>query len=166
MALKRPLRVLAGSVHKGRIAGSSGYREPGWSMGNCQAPPLHFSPAPVSDSANRRTFGSVLEILLAPVEQFTQRRSVESVPAPEICLGRKSGITIPRAYQLTIVTAIDAVAHGLAELKRNRACKLDGQVGNTASGIQLPGGHNSLRRADVDTRGATATMRAYWRVDR
>ncbi len=69
------------------------------------------------------------------------------------------GKLVPGAEQLAIVATVDAVADGLAKLRRNCALQLDRQVGNAATRVELVGRDDRLGRADVDTGPAAAAMR-------
>ena len=66
---------------------------------------------------------------------------------------------VPRADQLTVIAAVNAVTHQRAQRLGDVALVLDGQVGNAASRIQLVWGNDGLRRADVDAARAGAAVR-------
>jgi hypothetical protein len=44
---------------------------------------------------------------------------------------------VPRAAELAVVAAVDAIAKQGAELFRDRAVEFDAQVGNAAPGVDL-----------------------------
>ncbi len=57
----------------------------------------------------------------------------------EIRVRRRVRELVPRTYELAVVTAVDAIANGLAQLDRDGAVVLDGEIGNAAPRIQPPG---------------------------
>ena len=63
---------------------------------------------------------------------------------------RRARELVPRADGEAIVAAIDAVADRGAELARDRALVLDGQVGDAAPRIELVGRREGVGRADVE----------------
>src|SRR5690606_9940065 len=63
---------------------------------------------------------------------------------------------VPRAHSEAVVAAIDAVAHGAAEFARDRPGVFDGEVGDAAARIELVGGGEGVRRADVEAGAAGA----------
>jgi tRNA threonylcarbamoyl adenosine modification protein YjeE len=65
---------------------------------------------------------------------------------------------VPRADELAVVAAVDAVADGGAELDRDRALRFDRQVRDAAARVELVGRDDRLRRADVDARAAAAAV--------
>src|SRR5256885_16422911 len=67
---------------------------------------------------------------------------------------------VPRTHQLAVVTAVDAMADRLAQLNRNGAVVLDGEVGDAASRIQPPGGDDRTGGAGRDARLAAAAVGA------
>ena len=73
-------------------------------------------------------------------------------------LARGDGKLVPRADREAVVAAVDAVAHGGAELHRDRAVVLDAQVGEAAGGVELIGRGDRSRGADVDATAATAAV--------
>ncbi len=73
---------------------------------------------------------------------------------------------VPRADRQAIVAAIDAVADLLAELARDRALVLDGEIRNAAPRIEPVGRRERFGRADVETRAARAAMIGLRRIER
>ena len=67
-----------------------------------------------------------------------------------------AGEFVPRADQLTIIAAEDPVTHGPAELDRDTAAQLNGEIGDAAFRIHLVGRDKRIGRADIET-GAAAT---------
>src|SRR5690606_6980525 len=76
----------------------------------------------------------------------------------EGALARLLGEFVPWADGKAIVAAIDAVAHRLAELKRDMTLVLDGQVGNAAARIEFVRLREGLRRTGIETAAAGAAM--------
>src|SRR5256885_7162493 len=65
---------------------------------------------------------------------------------------------VPRTHQLAVVTAVDAIADRLAQLDRNGAVVLDGEIGNAAPRIQPPRGDDRTGGAGRDTGLAAAAV--------
>ena len=84
----------------------------------------------------------------------------------EIRLARRLGIFIPRTDQLAVVATVNTVADQGPQFHRYAARVLDGEVGNTASRIELIGGNDGLRRAHGDAFCATAAVFALCHIDR
>ncbi len=76
----------------------------------------------------------------------------------KVGLPRHAGKLVPRAHQLAIVTAVNAVAHGRAEFLRDGALQLDREVRDAAARIQLVGRHDRSRGAHVDTGAAASAV--------
>src|SRR3990172_5332157 len=64
----------------------------------------------------------------------------------------------PRAHQLTVVAAVDAVADQRAQFNRDATLEFDGEIGNAAARIQPVRCNDRLGRARIDTAHAGATM--------
>ena len=76
-----------------------------------------------------------VEVGLGPGEQFDQRSAIKVVAWLEIrdcCL---VGKFVPRAYELAVVAAVDAVAYRLAKFFRDTAFVFDGEVADAAARI-------------------------------
>ena len=58
----------------------------------------------------------------------------------EVLLGGGTREFVPRTHQLAVVATVDAIADGAAQLERNRAGELDGEIGNAAPRVQAIGG--------------------------
>ena len=67
---------------------------------------------------------------------------------------------VPRADELAVVAAVDAVADRGAEFDRDRAVRFDRQVRDAAARVERVRRDDRLRRADVDARAAAAAVRA------
>src|SRR3954471_17710680 len=122
-------------------------------------------PALVADAPDRRATQALVEISLGPGEKVDQRRLVEAIADLEIRLGRGLRESVPRADELAIVAAVDAVADQRAQLFRNRAFVLDREVGDAAARVELVGTDDRLRRTDVDAALAGPAMPFGRRID-
>ena len=71
---------------------------------------------------------------------------------------------IPGADCQAIITTIDAIAHGLAELLRDRAVMFDREVGDAAPRIQPIGRREGLGGADIKAARARAAMINFCRI--
>src|SRR5688572_17526070 len=78
------------------------------------------------------------------------------MPWPEIVLVSGTCVPIPGTHQLTVVAPVNAVAYRFAEHRGNRAARLDGEIRNAATGVELIGGNNRLSRTNIDA-GSTGT---------
>ena len=86
-------------------------------------------PALISDAANRTSGQPGFEFLFAPREKLNQRSRVEAMTHRKIRIARLRRI-IPRATQLAVVAAIDAITDQRSQGDWNRAFQLNGQVGD------------------------------------
>ncbi len=83
----------------------------------------------------------------------------------EIRLGRELRVAIPRADQLAVVAAVDAIADRTAELLGDRTVELDREIGDAASRIEFVGRHDRACRAGLDARGTAAAVRGNGLID-
>src|SRR3990172_12408482 len=67
-------------------------------------------PALVTDAVDRTAEQARVEVRFAPGEKFHQSDGVAAVAHREIRLGAHLGEFVPRAYELAIVAAVDAIA--------------------------------------------------------
>src|SRR5260221_2157355 len=118
-------------------------------------------PALVADAPDRRALQALVELGLRPGKELDQSGAVEAVAHLEIGLGARLCEAVPRAYQLAVVAAIDAVADQRPQLLRDGALELDGEIGDAAARIELVGPGDRLRRADIDAALAGAAVLAY-----
>jgi len=116
-------------------------------------------PAFVADAPDRRTFGAFEKFVLAPREQIDQLRTVEAVARREIGQGGFAGVFIPRADQLAVIAAVNAIAQQWPQLFGNCRAQFDRQVRNAAPRIDTIGADDRLSGADIDATRAGATMR-------
>src|SRR5688572_12483658 len=123
-------------------------------------------PALVADAPDRRAAQTLVELRLGPGEQLDQARRVEAVAHLEVRLCGNAREAVPRADQLAIVAAIDAVANQGPQLDGDGAFVLDGEVRDAASRIELVGGADRPRRTDVDAALAAPAMLGLWRIQR
>src|SRR6056297_2856710 len=118
-------------------------------------------PAFEADSPDRGAFGARQERVFVPSEKIDQRPGIQVLARLEVVLAAELRVAVPRAYRLAVVAAVDAVAYGFAEFKRNRALEFYRQVGNAASGIEPVRGRDRLGRADVDAFAARPAVVAH-----
>ena len=91
--------------------------------------------------------------------RFDERCRVEPVARLEIRLDGFLRELVPRAHELAIVAAVDAVADQRAQFDGNAAAQFDGQIGDAAPRIELVRRDDRLRRTDVDAARAGAAVR-------
>ena len=76
----------------------------------------------------------------------------------EVALGGELGELVPRAHELAVVAAVDAVAQRLAELRGNRGAQLDRQIRNATRRVQLVRRDDRAGRTDIDAGTAGAAV--------
>ena len=91
------------------------------------------------------------------------------MPGTKIWLCRELRELIPRADQLAIITAINAIAERRAQRNWNRTLQLNRQIRNTQTRIQLKRRGNRTRWTGTDAARARAAVFACgqinWQVD-
>src|ERR1700719_4289802 len=117
-------------------------------------------PSLVADAADRAASSPFEELRLAPREKLDELRVVQPVPHREVLLAGGACELIPRADQLAIIATVDAIADGGAKLGRNRAGQLDGEVGNTAPGVETIRGDDGAGGAGRQAGGGGSAERA------
>ena len=115
-------------------------------------------PARMADAADGAAFGAAQEFGLVPGPQLQQRGAVQRRARVEVGKRRDLGVLVPRAHQLAVVAAVDAVAEQRPQRFGDRAVVFDGQVGDAAPRIQLVGRDDGLRRTHIDAGAAAAAM--------
>src|SRR5512140_2947566 len=101
--------------------------------GNIPKPDREIAqPAFVTDAMDRAAEQARMELLFAPRKKLGELYVVETVTHREIRLDAYLRKLVPRARQLAIVAAVDAIADQRAQLQRNRAFVLNRKVRNTA----------------------------------
>ena len=118
----------------------------------------HALPAD-ADAADGAAFGVAQELAFTPAPQLKQRDVAQRCAHIEVGQGAALRVLVPRARQLAVVAAVDAVAHRGAEFLGNRTVVLDRQVADAAPRIEPVGRDDGLRGAHVDARRAAAAMR-------
>ena len=73
---------------------------------------------------------------------------------------------VPRAYELAVVAAVDAVADGGAQLDRDAAVVLDRQISDAAARVELLRRNDRLRRTGRDAGAAAAAVSTRRRIHR
>src|SRR5215831_8910892 len=99
---------------------------------------------------DRRSPGPLLELLLRPAEELSQRRAIEVMAHLEIRMRCGACELVPRAHELTVIAAEDPVAERGAQLDRDRTVMLDGEIGDAAPRIELIRRNDGARRAGRD----------------
>ena len=74
--------------------------------------------------------------------------------------------TIPRAHQLAVVAAVDAIAYQRAQLDRDAAFELDSEIGNAAARIQPVWRDDCPGRAYFDATRTGSAMIFLWHIHR
>jgi len=118
-------------------------------------------PALVTDAPDRAALGKAHKFVLRPGKQVGQPVVCQTGAWVKVRQRAALGKLVPRANQLAVVTAIDAVAQQRAQFQRDRPRVLNGQVADATARVQPVRGHDGLRRADVDARAAPAAMSFY-----
>ena len=120
----------------------------------------------MTDPADRAAFRTFEPLVFCPGEQVDQLHIRKPVARGEVTFGRWFGKLVPRAEELAIITAVDAVADARPQFFRNAALEFDGQVRDTTSRIEFKGTNNRAGRANLDTCRARAAMFSDRTVDR
>ncbi len=121
------------------------------------------APALIADAADWAPLGMFEELGLAPAPQRQQGWPMQAGAGAEIGLRAGICVAVPRADELAVVAAVDAVAHQGSELFRNRAVVLDGEIGDAAATIHHIGSHNGASGADVDAGDTLAALLLFHR---
>src|SRR5215469_6615643 len=108
---------------------------------------------------DRRAPHALLELSCRPAEKRSELRGIEPVAYLEVRMRCCPGELVPRAHELTVIAAEDAVADRRAQLDRNRAVVLDREVGDAAARIEPVGCDDRARGAGGDAGLAGATVR-------
>src|ERR1044072_1983131 len=72
--------------------------------GEVAEPPL------VADAADGRTLQALVELRLGPGEELARGGALKAVARLEVLLGARRGESVPRADELAVVAAVDAIA--------------------------------------------------------
>ena len=115
-------------------------------------------PALMANAPDRAALGQAQKVGLAPVQQRHQLLTDQALAFVKIRQGTTLGVAVPGAHQLAIVAAVDAIAHQRAQVQRDGARVLYGQVRDAAPGVKPVRRHDGLSRANVDAGAATAAM--------
>ena len=115
----------------------------------------------MADAADRRTAHPLLELLGFPCEERRELRIVEAVTHfPQVGVRSSLRELVPRAGQLAVIAAVDAVADQRSQLLRDRVGEFDGEVGDAAARIELPRRGDGSGRTSGDAGLAAAAMTA------
>ena len=116
------------------------------------------APARKADAADGAALGVAQKRGLVPGPQLQQRGAAHGGAQLKIRQRAALGVFVPRAGQLAIVAAIDAVAHCSAKFQRYRPVLLDGQVRDAAPRVQPVRRHDGSGGAGLDAGRAFAAM--------
>src|SRR5690606_8856153 len=115
-------------------------------------------PALIADTANGRACGFFFKFLFGPLKKGCQVAVFEAMAGAEIVFPGGSRVTVRGADGLAVVTAKDTVAHQRAQLFVNNAFVLDGEVGNTAAGIENVRLGKGVGGANAEAGATAATL--------
>src|SRR4029453_518610 len=98
----------------------------------------HVAHEPVAaDALDRRAREPAAEAGIVEPGKLDQRRCDEFLARPQLGLAPGGRELVPGADGKAVITAIDPVAHGPAQLARDLAPMLDGKIAEGAPGIEL-----------------------------
>ena len=112
----------------------------------------------MSNTANCRALGVAQKSLLVPQKKLDQCAVVELVAGQKILFIGGRGKTVPRAEQLAVIAAGDAIADERAQRQRYRPLVFDGEVGDATACIDHIGFNDGGGGADLDAGGAAAAV--------
>ena len=115
----------------------------------------------MTDAPYRATLGMVQKLRFAPAKQRHQLGTGQAATRVEVGQAAAPGKFVPRANQLAVVAAIDAVADQGAQFQRDRTWVFNGEVRNATARIEPVGRNNGLGWADVDAGRTAAAMRVH-----
>src|SRR5688572_22766037 len=107
-----------------------------------------------------------MEFGFGPPEECGERWRIETVTNSEVGLIRGCGEAVPRTGKLAIIAAINAVSDERPQRLRYGALVLDGEIGDTASGVELIWRHDGACWTHIDAFGARAAVIGRRRIDR
>src|SRR5262249_58437737 len=114
---------------------------------------------------DRRASRARFPFRLRPAKELREFFCIEVVPHLEVGVRRGAGKLVPRAYELTVIAAEDAVADRWAQLHGDRTVVLDGEVGDAAPRIEAVGCNDRTRGAGRYARLSGAAVRARGLID-
>src|ERR1700733_6231527 len=85
-------------------------------------------PALVADAMDRRTLHALGELARSPAKELHKISAIERVADLEVRILGGARELVPRAHQLAVIAAVDAVAEEGAKLDRDRALVLDRKI--------------------------------------
>src|SRR5258708_3739991 len=115
-------------------------------------------PSLVADAPDRRALEAPQEFFFGPREELDERCAIERVTHREVGIVDGAGVFVPGADELAIVAAVNAVSHERAQLFRDRAVMLDGEIRDAAARIELVGRDDRPRGTYVDAAVARAAV--------
>src|SRR5665213_339797 len=121
-------------------------------------------PAFMADAPNRAAAGFFQKFRFAPGKQLRELPVIEAVPHGEVPLGGGTGEFIPRARELAVIAAVDAIADRAAKLQGYGAVELDGEVGNAAPRVETIGRNDGAGVAGGHAGAACSAVRGTGRL--
>ena len=112
----------------------------------------------VANSTDRAACKELFEGVAVHREQLTESRLIEGATWFEVRGPGWFGESIPRAYELTVITAIDSIAHGCTQRFGDGAWMLDGQIRDTQARIKLERPSDGTGRASAHAGIARSAM--------
>src|SRR5215469_11519610 len=109
---------------------------------------------------------ALFPLRLRPAKERSERRAIEVVPHLEVGMRRGARELVPRAHELTVIAAEDAVADRGTKLHRDRTVMLDGEIGDAAPRIEPIRSHDRARGAGGDAGLTGAAVGARRRIHR
>ena len=120
----------------------------------------------MSDAADRRAAQPRFEFFCRPKKKLSERCAIESVTdGLEVRVRRGFGELVPGAHELTVVTAVDAIADEWSELLGNGPLQLDRQIRDATPCIELPRRRDRARRTGGHAGVARTAVRARRWID-
>ena len=127
-------------------------------QGHRNIPQPTFMPNP----PNRAALQAFVEIGFGPGEQLDEGCGIEAVSRLKIRDRRALGKFVPRADELAVVAAVNAVAHRPAKFHRDRGFEFDGEIADAFARIESVRAGDGLGGADVDAGCARPAMVVLW----
>src|ERR1700733_9114848 len=156
--LQRPLDVLAHQRRSVAAARLERLQHGGGGWRVAERDPDVARPALVADAMDRRTLHARAELRRRPAKELHEIRAIKPMADLEVRIRRGARELVPRAHQLAVIAAVDAVAEEGAQLHWDRALVLDGKVGDAAARVQAVRCDDRAGGTGRDTRTAAAAV--------
>ena len=110
------------------------------------------------DALDRALAKQLAELVIGQGEEVAKLPIEDGLTGLEGGFVRELGKAVPRTGGETVVSAIQAIADGLAELDGDAALVLDGQIGNAAPCVHAMRGGDRIRGTGIHTACALAAQ--------